>query len=491
MNKIKISGFSLKSLLFLAGVFTSIIVFTTILFFYAQGKRFNDEGELVDTGTIRLYSTPDNVDAFINDVRFGISNNLIDGIEPGEVTLKLTKEGYSDWEKVLTIESNVVKDVYVQLFPMELNFIQLTNDNVDRIFFSKDPGFVFYTILESETPSNVGIWKLKLAKSTLDFTSTQPIQIVSFDQVVLDQLKNNDYSLKIANNNNSLILLSPKVNIAHIYETNRSTIPLDLAGVLGYYPDHVEWFQNSDSLVIQKDKLLFEYELSSTEMNLITYSDSLDNPIYSLSSDSVYFYDASDKMISQYKNRIVTSLKLSAFLSLPKKVTAIYSAYNTNDIIIIEGDGNLYFLNIDKLYYEQLDTNAKLVSFGDEGLKLTYLKEGTYYSCELEESLDRKSYAKQIKALNFSKENVQKFYYSSNNTNLIEFTKSSENTPELSISDFDGLNRRVIDTKNSIIGTTAQIALNGSEMYVLLENSSSTEIENSTRNIYKIDLKVK
>ncbi|MEO6729556.1 MAG: PEGA domain-containing protein, partial [Candidatus Dojkabacteria bacterium] len=124
---------------------TFIVTFLILIFFIAaaaiaiflsQGRRFNGTEGVVQTSIINLNSLPEDVDVFINDKRVDRVDGRVENLDPGTVTLKVQKSGYTTWEKEVILQAGVVKDVNVQLFPENLELNALTQTNINKAVFA-------------------------------------------------------------------------------------------------------------------------------------------------------------------------------------------------------------------------------------------------------------------------------------------------------------------------------------------------------------------
>ena len=89
-----------RVLLFL--IFLALVVVIVAL---ARGYRFNvEDGTLTSTGIISANSLPTGAKIFINDNLAGVTNTNIT-LSPGKYTIRISKEGFTEWKKEVTNES--------------------------------------------------------------------------------------------------------------------------------------------------------------------------------------------------------------------------------------------------------------------------------------------------------------------------------------------------------------------------------------------------
>ena len=505
----------LKNIIIVGSIITFFAIFTIIIINIAQGKKVTPDGRIVDTAIIRLNTIPEEVTAYIDGVRVSQIENRIEGIEVGEITLRLEKDGHSSWEKTITLEAGKVKNVYAQLYPMDLNFEQITNTNVDKIFFSRNADNVFYTVVDSETDSQIGLWKYKITRNLLDFGSNEPERIATFDDELISFLKNSSYSIQIAGDSNYVLLLNQDNGISYIYNANRLNDLIKLNEKLGYLGDKYFWFKNSESLIIEKDNILFEYEVNSGRSNLIFFNPG-QSPIFAVNGDTLYFYNQMEGIISEYVNRDIQSIRLPKDFSIPKTINKMYTLAEFPEILLIESSEGLFYLDFSKNYSVLIDSEAVVEKIANDGKSVLYKKNDEFITFNLEESFDAQVYRTQTTKLSVDNSMIESIYYSSNSTNLISLLVNDAGGIELWLMDSDGQNSIKLVNDETPIGLNSQITVNGTALYILLDDSSTseesptennqsnqdptdnnaiegnvTEPETVNRNIYKLNLEIK
>jgi hypothetical protein len=105
-----------KALFFLFfGVF---LVSAPLVVLYTAGYRFNrTNNTLSQTGTLSLASTPRGAESIVNGENMGDATPaVLQRLAPGTRTVLLSKEGYHNWERVVSVESGVTTYVTAPLF---------------------------------------------------------------------------------------------------------------------------------------------------------------------------------------------------------------------------------------------------------------------------------------------------------------------------------------------------------------------------------------
>src|SRR4029078_6530593 len=153
------------------------------------------------TSIINLNTLPEDVNVFINDKKVDRVDGREENLNPGKVSLKVTKDGDKTWEKQCELQGGVVKDVNVQLFPENLELTALTQTNINKAVFVKDSEYIFYSVLSSTNSSDLGIWKLKLSRNLLNLTENKPTKVLSFDAAKAATIASSDYEIKVSRDN--------------------------------------------------------------------------------------------------------------------------------------------------------------------------------------------------------------------------------------------------------------------------------------------------
>lgn len=99
--------------------FVAFIILVPIVVFYAIGYRQGLTTERnAPVGVLLIETVPRRVDIEVNGTRIGRTPKAVPGLLPGLVNVRLTKEGYIDWEKEIAIKPRRVTELRnVRLFP--------------------------------------------------------------------------------------------------------------------------------------------------------------------------------------------------------------------------------------------------------------------------------------------------------------------------------------------------------------------------------------
>jgi len=460
------------------------LVASLVVLIISQGRIFDEDGSIVETGIIRVTAIPkDNLKAYINNEEVPFSEFRITNITPGVVTLKLAKEGYTPWEKQVKVESGFVKDVFAQLYPDTIPFTKVIQENAHKVFYAPDDQFIYYTVLDNRGLN--GIWRLKLTRNLLDFANPSlNTQIIKLNEVESNQLLTNDYNLLISSDNNRVILNIDNTDY-FLYNLSDSNVKTDLSNLLGTKPENVAWFKGSESITFTKDnKYAFEYEINSKQTSLITADENGLNHL-AISFNNIYF--VKDQVLYRYSNKSTAPFELTAKLKplIPSSLSQIYTPRDNQNALILESEDSLIYLDLQKNYIDVIDVNASLLAFANNGRTLLYQKEGKTYSYYVEESLSGDSYTTYNYDLAINTEDVDTIKFTSTSNTLVTVSKEGK----ITLMDYDGLNKRQILNEFKLTGNKLLFTNSNTEIYALVQEIN--EEAETVNNLYKFELQLK
>ncbi len=335
---------------------SALIIAIVVALIYSQGNTITPTG-LVGTGTIKINLSPrGDFMAYINGERKTVSSSdTIDNINEGEYLLRITQPEYSDWEQTVSVRAGLVSEVSVQLFPKELKFEQLSSTNINQVFFSPTKRFAYYTVTNSAIGSNQGIWRQTIVDSNIPLVSEAATKISNLTNSIKNAAENDKLTLLPSPDDNLLLVNNATANRFFLLETNRYNEPNTSTELKFDYPiASIDWL-NNNSLLVQTQNLLLDYNISRNTSTLIALeSDASDTTVpYSKSASSVVFIKNGN--LFQYFEGRSKEIVLEN-ISLPANTSTVYASENNDTDFIIRADQTLYFLD---------STNSLLTSLGE------------------------------------------------------------------------------------------------------------------------------
>lgn len=173
-----------RRLLFSLSIFVFLITTTIISFFLARGYRIDIyKKEIAGTGIILATSTPDGALVYLNNIATSATNTALTNLRPGTYTIRMEKQGYSSWEKKITVEKEFVTKVDALLVPLFPKIDPLTSGNAQKTLLSPDGQNV---IFKSTQSGQDGIWLLEL--------TTRPFNLGLRPRLILADVQGKPYS---------------------------------------------------------------------------------------------------------------------------------------------------------------------------------------------------------------------------------------------------------------------------------------------------------
>jgi hypothetical protein len=138
---------------------------------YARGSwRITQNGIVANTGLLNANSFPPGASVFIDDRLVTATDDTI-YIEPGVYQIKINKEGYSPWNKQLTIQSELVTQTNAMLFPSAPSISPLTLTGITNVHPSPDGQKILFFTEQASAVSKNGFYVLDLTSNFLSLQS--------------------------------------------------------------------------------------------------------------------------------------------------------------------------------------------------------------------------------------------------------------------------------------------------------------------------------
>ena len=248
-------------------------ILTPLISFYASGYKFSSGLKIQKTGILIVDTEPEGAKIFLNEkiqqkfINKILKNNdkylstpvKIKNLAPGEYDVKISKQGYWDWQKKLIIksgESTYIEDV--TLFKQDSPIILISGKyKYQNISYNKE-----YII--SFANNQYGIINLN-NNTTKTFSinaSTSPMQIFNNSEIQWPQ-------------DNKKILIN---NI--ILNAKTGEIENNLKKEIGDNIKNIKWAEGGNSIVYIDESNLNKYNLASKRSEVISKNDAINDFYY-------------------------------------------------------------------------------------------------------------------------------------------------------------------------------------------------------------------
>jgi hypothetical protein len=322
--------FRQRILLFIGYILIAIAIVTTtlLLVYWAYGYNFNKKGALIQEGLVFLSSQPSPANIYVNGRLNSATTNTRLFIASGVYHFELTRAGYRNWTRTVTVDGGAVEHFdYPLLIPNKLK-----SSNIET--FAAAPGLL------TESVNQNWIIIQKPGSSTdfdlYDISSNKPVESnLSLPSTILGKaVISESWKLGEWSDDNKHVLLE------HIYDGNIEYILLD----------------RSDPT--QSVNLSTTYNLSNTSaLDLI-------NDKY----NNYYIYNSATQVLS------TATLGTSTVTPVLQHVIS-YKSYGNNTVLYVTNDGGSTTKVMVKLF-----ENGKTYDIRTLPVSSTYLLNLTTYS---------------------------------------------------------------------------------------------------------------
>lgn len=164
--------------------FIVTVVMITIIFgasgiavLLAKGYTFSpDQKSIIGTGIISIKSTPDSASVYVDDHLTTATNATISSLPPRDYRIKVIKEGFIPWERLVSVKEGLVSELKVRLFPAIPTMYPLTFNGVKNPALSPD-GSKLAFVVPSGRRAGIWVWTMVKNQPIAFARSAEPHQI--------------------------------------------------------------------------------------------------------------------------------------------------------------------------------------------------------------------------------------------------------------------------------------------------------------------------
>lgn len=147
-------------------VFLLIVAAATVSIFYTRGFKPNLKTAKIDrTGLIVANSIPTGAQVYLDDRLTSATNTSIAFLEPKTYKVRIEKEGYTNWEKDITIVADLATEIHALLFPQAPEIKPLTITGATNPTLSPDSSKIVYAI----STARGGLYLLPMVDTPFSF----------------------------------------------------------------------------------------------------------------------------------------------------------------------------------------------------------------------------------------------------------------------------------------------------------------------------------
>ena len=411
----------------------SVVAIMTVLIMITSGYWINQNFEVERRGMLEVLSSPTGADIVVDgETAWMAKTNSSRILSKGEHTVSISKEGYGDWVKKVTIEEGLMYRLpYVRLFPNEPELEKVSEINARISSVSPDRSSML--LIDDSTT-----WKILHLNE--DKVSTTDLDVAKvFDKIggaeAMAGIAGIDWSkdgnrilLKVVwNEKNEWLLLDLK-------DSEKSA---SLTETFGMNFDTVKFFDKTgDDLLVVDGGELRKLDVSEQSISKILASNVTNFNLYDESI--VYVANGKVSVLKKVDGEAIDLLDVQG----DRIFAALTRSYRDNYLTVIE-DGKL------SLYKGQLPRNKDDKSFEqifsvEIGLMPERIKIG------VDGDFVIMSNGKNIVTLDMESENVSRFEVEDGKIGWLDdhLLYVVDNDGDMVVYDYDGLNRREL-SKNA------------------------------------------
>jgi len=187
-----------------------VVIVTAVVIFFGQGFTFSFQSKTVEkTGMLVVKSFPDGAKIYIDNEWKSATPNTFSNLRPKSYLLKVEKEGFSTWEKQVTVYPELVSDITAVLVSTTPKLEPLTVGGAKNPNYSEATKAIAY----GTTDSKAGIWILPMGRplpitlfqsaptlvmpdtSETKYSETKSLQWSPTGDQILTQVSSNDFRL--------------------------------------------------------------------------------------------------------------------------------------------------------------------------------------------------------------------------------------------------------------------------------------------------------
>ncbi len=474
--------------LFIASIF--VFVATAIAIIISQGGSVTETGVQTNMGVLRINIYPENTNysLYVDDV--AVENIINKGVNlpSGIKDIRIESVGMNSWKKKVEIQEGIVKDIFVKLFPTELKLEQVTNTNVSKMVFSQNGDYLFYTVENNPILTENGIWRLQIENNNLFIFNTNQnlIKFAELNDELKLMLNDEKVSLIPSPDNNKMLVISPlnqKITLLNNALGNEALKSIDIVNLLGFFPESIDWLNDSISMVVKDKTTLFEYNLTNNKTTLIKYSQKA-SLVYGHNEAQLIWFDPIGKSLNIYKNESNQGIIFPNDVIF-NNISQIYLPEKSSRYALISDSNEFLFIDLEKKTVQKTglasDSNELFSISPDATTYLFKTVSGGIISLVARENIALQKI--EMNLYNFEDPQVvnDKIAFTPKDSTILTY---SDSLKSIFSSDQDGTNKNLIINNENIkpfFNTDSRL-----ENLYLLMNDGQEELSNA--NIYKINL---
>lgn len=154
-------------------MFIAVIAIVFLMMLIAMGFKFNDDGDLEQSGLLQVSSHPSSAKVTIDGDELLMPTEISKLLNIGEHDLKITKTGYDTWNSKVKIESGLLTEIsWVRLFPLDPKLADVDTFSAEPSLVNVSDSRKYMLVSEKEGDhfDLLSIQEEKIKSTTINFT---------------------------------------------------------------------------------------------------------------------------------------------------------------------------------------------------------------------------------------------------------------------------------------------------------------------------------
>ena len=315
-----------------------VVVVGAVIFFLAKGYRVNlEDKEIKKTGVLAISTEPTTSTVTIDYKDRGTLQRGIT-LDVGTHTVKVSKEGYRDWNgtEVIVEGKSTIENVMLILKDNTLTNIWSSDFTVQEVIRNKNNTLALIILKDSDNKTY--IYRYKFTTYIWDFSQNPSLLLTTEEEISdLDPSPNGYWAT---------VNISGVKNIWNI--SDNSYFPLEISDTNNLTNYTSTWANNSNYLILESATGIYSYNPANKMLYTLLQKEPPTNKVVWTTDGNGYFYYVEKKT----KTYDIVQLPLNA--TAPKKTT-VNTLFVQNDTSII----NKYRKNTTESEYNYFDGSTE------------------------------------------------------------------------------------------------------------------------------------
>ena len=352
-----------------------LLIVAGVIVLVARGYTLNlSNFTITTTGILRVNTTPNNSNVYLNGHYIGTSPVVLNSLNPGSYNLRIESNNYVAWQSLVTVKPSIITNIDAFLIPSKINQSIVSTDGYVYKTFYKYQNNYLYIIVETLS-KEYKVYYLDLSQIN---KSTLPIYLFNLSKKLNFNPK---YNINIMSDYSNSYLLIEYNKIYYLYDVSSGKLSLFNLPYINNI-NKVSFAGSSEYIIIQSGSLLGSVNISTGQAYLFLFG-SEDFHYEILGSQIVYtYYDLSNNETDIFISNIDGTDKIT-LTKISGKVTNLLGNNFGGYIVASSNNGYNYLLSIKNDILSgriKFAKNYNLVSFRDQNNYIILSKANSLYA---------------------------------------------------------------------------------------------------------------